>query len=132
MNIYGIIILCALLYFAAFGTCFFIASGLYKPKLMKVFLGILTFGIATIIIYFRNKILLKKYPYVRADFYNKFKLTMKEQEVYAIVTHFYVFSEEIAVIDGTTRYSQKVYDTIKEHSLNKYLIKIEEINDKLL
>lgn len=133
MSTYGIIILCVLLYLTTFGTCFFIASGLYKPKLMKIFLGILTFGIATIIIFFRNKILLKKYPYVRADFYNKFKYTvMDDQEVYDMVNHFYLSNQHIAVIDGTTRYSQEVYEAIRKYSLDKYLPEVKEIEDKLL
>lgn len=133
MNIYGIIILCILLYFATFGTCFFIASAEYKPKLMKIFLGLLTFGIATIIMFFRNKIILKKYPYIRADFYNKFNnLVMSDQEVYNMINHFYLSDQHVAVIDGTTRYSQEVYDALRKYTLNKYLPEIKEIDDKLL
>lgn len=132
MNIYGIIILCILLYFATFGTCFFIASAEYKPKLMKIFLGLLTFGIATIIMFFRNKIILKKYPYIRADLYDKFKRIIGDQESYDIINHFYLFDQHVAVVDGVTRYSQEVYDALRKHMLDTYLPEIKEIDDKLL
>lgn len=82
--------------------------------------------------FFRNKIILKKYPYIRADLYDKFKRVIGDQESYDIINHFYLFDQHVAVVDGVTRYSQEVYDALRKHMLDTYLPEIKEIDDKLL